>query len=259
MPKVKFFADYKYIKNILYLVAINIKIRYRETWIGFIWVLLNPILLYSVQAFIFTNVLKNHDGSYLTYLMKGLFPWFFLSQTAEMSCTHVKNNSILLKNLQMHPFTLVLTLVIENYFNFISSVLIVSLFLLSNQLLSFADLLLFLGLTIPFFIVTLCISFISSLLHTIFKDFKYISHFLFTLLYFLTPTFYSTENIPSQYKYLIQFNPFYWMIDVFRININQSLSEKYFSLGVFISILIFLGFLCIILWKNLKNKIYLRL
>ena len=151
MHKIKCLLDSKYIKNVLSLIAINIKIRYRETWIGFIWVIFNPILLYSVQAFIFTNVLKTHDSSYLAYLMKGLFPWFFLSQTAEMSCTHVKNNSILLKNLQMHPFTLVLTLVIENYINFISSVLIVSLFLLCNHFLSLVDLMLFISLTIPFF------------------------------------------------------------------------------------------------------------
>lgn len=72
MSRVTFF-------QLLNLVKINIKVRYRDTWLGFFWVLFNPILIYSVQSFIFRGLFKNNSTEYMIYLLFGLFPWFFLT------------------------------------------------------------------------------------------------------------------------------------------------------------------------------------
>jgi lipopolysaccharide transport system permease protein len=66
------------------LTVANLKIRYRKTWIGFLWVLLNPVILLTVQSFIFLHVLNVSRNHYLLYLISGFLPWIFLSQTWEL-------------------------------------------------------------------------------------------------------------------------------------------------------------------------------
>ena len=172
-----FSLDYSQLSK---LVQINIKVRYRDTWLGFFWVLLNPILLYAVQAFIFSNLFKNTSSEYLVYLLTGLFPWFFLTQTAEMSCTYLKQKSLFLRNLKFTPFFMILSLVLENYINFLFSSFLVFSFLLFFKITTFFVFFSFYLASLFFFIVVLSVSYFLSYAHTLFKDVKYIIQFLFT-------------------------------------------------------------------------------
>ena len=244
--------------EILSLIEINLKIRYRQTFLGFLWVLLNPILLYVVQLSLFTFILKKSETGYSLYLLSGLIPWFYISQTAEMGCNYINSNSNLIKNLKIHPFKLTFGLAVENFINMLCASFAICFYLFFND--SNIDITFIINyLLAGFYLVSVVslITFISSLLNVLYKDIKYILHFLFTLLYFSTPTFFYFENISFTLQSLIKLNPFYWIISVFRLYTNAV--DLNLILAVNFVILTLLFSFAIILWKTLKNRIYLKL
>lgn len=248
----------EFFNQILLLLKANIKVRYRQTWVGFFWVLLNPILVYVAQLMIFQQVFKHDDPNYPLYLMSGLFPWFFLSQTVEMSCTQLKANALLARNLRIGPIHVITSLVFENYLNFFCY------FILTSFVMNFFFevpiwfVLSSLAASVPFFVFVACVSFSASLLHTLFKDIKYIAHFLFTLLYFLTPTFYKMNFLSEGYRQIVHLNPMYWQLQLFRLSLEPTentgtlLSVNFLFLAVVITA-------CFLLWQRLRARVYLKL
>ena len=68
-------------QQIKVLTVANMKARYRKTMIGFFWVVLGPILMYSVQAFVFQKFLKLELHNYYLFLLGGLLPWIFITSS----------------------------------------------------------------------------------------------------------------------------------------------------------------------------------
>lgn len=243
--------------EVLSLLKVNLKVRYRQTFIGFFWVIINPITLYFVQAFIFTKILSPENSQYPIYLLTGLLPWFYISQTAEMGCNYIATNSALIKNLKLHPAKLIASLALENYINFICAFTIILIYSTLNFEIGEFNLVYFIIASLWLILIVSFITFISSVLNIIYKDTKYILHFLFTILYFLTPTFFYETQLPSWLGGLLKLNPFYWIINLFRIN---NINEQSFTIiGVNILILFVLSLVSIILWKKIRNDVYSKL
>lgn len=239
------------------LVETNLKVRYRQTAIGFIWVILNPIILFSVQAALFAQILKHSDSSFYFYLLSGLLPWFYLSQTAEMGCNYIRANAGLIKNLRIHPFKLVTSLAIENYINMMSASLIIFSFIYLKYDQSLLSLTVFIFASLWILVLACLITFMAAMLNVLFRDTNYILHFLFTILYFMTPTFFYIENLPSNISHLLKLNPFFWIISLFRIKELSAASIEIVIVNLLI--LVFAAALTSWTWKKLKNKIYLKL
>lgn len=240
------------------LLKTNLKVRYRKTWIGFFWVILNPILIYFVQSTLYTHVLKNMTAHYYFYLLTGIMPWFFLTQNVDMSANAIRTNSSLIKNLSIPPFLIVLCLTLENFINYFVSISLIFFILLFITDISFLQILSVYCVSLLFIFFVLSLSYLAAILNTLFKDIKYIAHFLFTLLYFLTPTFYYVNYVPDNFKKYIYLNPFYWIINAFRIS-QQNNQEVRVSLSIFILIVIFSICAAFFIHKRLKNLVAIKL
>jgi ABC-type polysaccharide/polyol phosphate export permease len=57
------------------------KFRYRKTFAGFIWVILNPIMMFVVQSLVFKRFLKIEIPDSFVFLLGGLLLWIFITQT----------------------------------------------------------------------------------------------------------------------------------------------------------------------------------
>lgn len=243
--------------ELLILVGANLKVRYRQTAVGFLWVILNPIILFTVQAVLFTRILANSHSDYYYYLLSGLLPWFYLSQTAQMGCNYLRINSGLVKNLAIHPFKLIAGLAVENYINLIAASSVIYLvlsFLVGSSFLSFF---VFLAASIYLLLLVCLITFVAAMLNIVFRDTNYILHFVFTILYFMTPTFFYADQLPSEFVWILKFNPFFWVVGLFRIkDLSMASAELLAANLIILSVAVVAGFG---IWKTLRNKIYLKL
>ena len=82
---------------LLNLVRRNLKVRYKNSILGFFWSLLNPLVQIGVWWFVFKIIMKNNEPNYMAKLICGFLPWLFFSQTVLDSTACVTQEMALVK------------------------------------------------------------------------------------------------------------------------------------------------------------------
>ena len=119
------------------LVARDLKVRYKNSALGFLWSLLNPLLMMIVYTILFTVLWANNDiRDYPIFILVGLIPWQFLSNSLIGGTTSITSNSPLVKKVYFPRIILPTTTVLSNLVNFLLAflVLIVLLYALGDGL-----------------------------------------------------------------------------------------------------------------------------
>ena len=239
------------------LALASIKSRYRKTWAGFIWVVINPILMFGVQSMVFKYILRIDLPDYLLFLLGGLLPWIFFTSTVQMGTPIFVQQSQLLRSFKINPWVLLGAQVMDNFLNFLASFLLILIpfFILSEKSLGLLFLLPI--VLIPLFIGTLSLTIILSILNIFYRDLNFVIGFLFSLLFFLTPIFYPKEFIPSEYQWMILFNPLVYLIEPFR-QVIYSFDGRLFVISVLKSLMFvsLCGLTALWVWKRKRNEFY---
>ena len=237
-----------------------LKSRYRKTIAGFLWVIINPVLTFSVQALIFKNILKVSVDSYYLFLLSGIIPWIFITSTLNMTAsTFVSNRSVLVA-FKLDPWIFILSQTLDNLITLIASFLI--LLLLNGELSAFA------GLKIPLFFASVLLlslatffsCFFVATLHVFLRDTQFVLQFILNLAYFITPVFYPRELVPDNYQWLITFNPLFILIKPFQnIFWKYDTSIYFYDSLKAAGLIIFIIVLALWYWRSKKNDIYFNI
>jgi ABC-type polysaccharide/polyol phosphate export permease len=246
--------------TIFTLTKAELKGRYRNTWAGFLWVALNPIIMFCVHALIFKFVLKIDTERYFIFLLSGLLPWIFISQNLAMTCHSFITNRDILLSFQISPLHILASKVIDNFLNFLAPF-----FILFAYISYFEDFeskgLWFLPInTVILVIGVFCLSLIFSTLQVYIRDTQYILNFITSIFYFITPIFYPESLVPNSLKFMVDYNPIYILIKPFKIVLwNFDLNLYWIALtNAFLCISI-LSIISYFIWRNKKNELYLHI
>lgn len=240
------------------LTLSEMKGRYRNTWAGVLWVIMNPILMFSVNALVFKHILKLDIERYYVFLLGGLLPWIFISSTLAMTCNSFLIYREVLLSFQVNPLAILASKVIDNFINFLLPFLILFCILLFTEGFSLVGL-----ATVPFSMVLLLyggftLSLFFATLQVYFRDAQFILNFALSILFFLTPIFYPVEKVPLELRWIVDINPIYALIRPFQIAIydyNSAtlipaiLRSIYFNISLTIVTVIF--------WRRKRNELYL--
>jgi lipopolysaccharide transport system permease protein len=236
----------------------EMKGRYRNTWAGFIWVIINPILMFSVQALVFKHILRIDMERYYIFLLGGLLPWIFISSTLNMTCNAFITNREILLSFQVNPLAILASKVLDNFINFISPFLILLFILFWQNEFNIIGLTLLPFLMLLLLIGTFLISLFFATLQVYFRDAQFILSFALSILFFLTPIFYPAEMVPENLQWLVTINPIYALIRPFQIALyegNLSLMGEAIIRSILFNLSIFIT--CIWFWRNKRNELYL--
>lgn len=242
------------------LTVASVKSRYRRTWAGFLWVILNPILMFGVQGLVFKKFLKLEMPDYFLFLLGGLLPWIFFTQTVQMGTPVFVAQANLLRSFKINPWVVLGSQVLDSFFNFFATFILVllPLYLWSDK--SVLTLLLLPVAMIPLLVGTLCVTITMSILNVFYRDINFVMGFIFSLLFFLTPIFYPREYVPAEYQWMISCNPIIYFIVPFRVllytnDVMAFLPVMVKSLAV---CTLFVG-IAFFVWKRKQNDFYRKL
>jgi len=206
--------EWKIIKN---LTLRNVKIKYKGTWLGFFWVILQPLCTIFILYFVFSHVVRLNIDNFPLFLCTGVLPWtFFASSLVEATGSVVTNSNLVLKvnfPLEILP----LSYCLSNLFDFIFSLCIL------------VPILYFLGIKIPIlyllFLIPIIIfhlffvtglSLLFSVAHVFYKDVGHLLSVVLMFWFYLTPIFYSIDHLPAHITLLYSFNPMMHFINGYR-------------------------------------------
>ena len=180
------------------LVLRQLKIRYKSSSLGFLWSLLNPLIMALVYWVVFSNIFGGgrgswlgEDGHYAAYLVSGLFAWNFFAGSISDSANAFVGNVSLVKKVYFPRIILPLSAVLTNLVNFLLSLVVVFilLFVWKRPLLHLSLVMLPLLMLIGFMLAA-GLSFFLCCLNVLFRDVEHILQVILFAGFFLTPVIY---------------------------------------------------------------------
>ena len=213
-------------KNIVVqLVKRGVKLQYRNSAIGVIWTILNPLLNMFVMYIVFGTILDyNDDKTYLLYLLCGNIIFNTMrAATSQSLPSLVYNRGLLTKNkiaYSVFPLATNLTAIVNFIFSFVA--LIIVMLIVSIQVPVFSRMV---WLTIPMlpalFLFNYGVSLILSALYVFFRDVMHFYNVFLTLWMYFTPIFYKIGSLGSLWqeivmKLVMKLNPMAHYIEYFR-------------------------------------------
>ncbi len=200
------FENYKDL--IFVLTQKEIKVRYKNNIFGYLWSIANPLAFAFVFFVAFKIVMKIQMEDYALFLITGLFPWQWFSNSVTESPMVFVGNASIIKKVNFPRNIIPLTIVLQDMIHFILSIPVIVLFLFiyhkspSVSWLYGIPLLLCIQL-----LMTYGISLLISSINLFFRDIKNLTVIFITLLFYFTPIIYPETMVPERYKHLINLNP----------------------------------------------------
>src|ERR1700754_2593662 len=92
---------YRFRELIWALALKELKIRYKRSALGFLWALLNPLLLMLVLTVVFSNIMGTNTPHYAIFLLSVLLPWTFFAQSLAYATESIVGNADLIKKVRV--------------------------------------------------------------------------------------------------------------------------------------------------------------
>ena len=200
------------------MVERDLKSRYKNSVLGFLWIILNPIVQMIVIGLVFQFFTEEKTGEYLLYIYSGLIVWNFFSTSVLRGTSAIVRERFLLKKTLFPRETIVLAIVLSNFLQFLISIFIL---VLLSVLIGVSSLTILNFLLFPlslFFLFFLCSGFtlFFSAINVKYRDTNFGVNFLVSLWFYLTPVIYSLEMLPEKVRLFFYINPLCGLIDFFR-------------------------------------------
>jgi ABC-2 type transport system permease protein/lipopolysaccharide transport system permease protein len=199
------------------LVRQQLILRYRRTALGYLWTLINPLLMMAVTAVVFASLLKVDISTYAVFLFAGMIPWNCFSSIVTQCGGAFINNEALIKKIYLpkviFPLSVSLGILIDSVLAFVA--LFVIIFAIGGQL-SWA--LLFIPIAyLALFFFALGIALVTSVATVFFRDLQHVLVIGMQAWFFLTPVMYKSDALAGKVAWLVGVNPVTPFIELFRM------------------------------------------
>lgn len=228
------------------LVLRDIKLRYKQTFLGIGWVVLQPLMTALLFAVLFGKMmgLSSEGAPYILFAFCGLIPWLVFSGALHRASTCLLNDTRLITKVYFPRIFLPLSATFGVVIDFIISLFMIFI-LLKIYGTNITRNVLFLPIgSVILFLFSCGINLFVSSLNVYYRDFKHIVPFVLQLWMYASPLVYSSSMIPKKYQMLYICNPMVGMIDFFRwcfLGLEKFPIESFFVSTVFSILMISLG------------------
>jgi ABC-2 type transport system permease protein len=209
----------KYFQLMKILVNRELTLRYKRSFIGIGWTLINPILTSFVLWVIFSYVWGSRlpqDQQFAPYLMAGVLLMNFFNQSVMLSSESIMLNSSILTKVKVPPPVFPISTSLAGLVNFLIGLIPLTLVcIVSGQSLSWmAPLVIFVGICMAMF--TAGVGLILSILYIRFEDMRNVINVLLMILMYFTPVFYPLSILSPRLQEVIGLNPLNSFLEAFR-------------------------------------------
>lgn len=217
---VQAFIKYRHLLGLL--VWRDMNVRYRQTAVGLLWVILQPVLFALIFTVIFGHLaqLPSDGVPYLVFAFSGAVIWRFFSQGVDRSASSILQEEPLVTKVYFPRWILPLSHVGSAFFDFMISLVILFLLVAVERMNPGWYLLL---LPFAILLVALLAAFTGAsmaLLCCKYRDFTFLVSFALQILQFLSPVFYSVSLFGEQLRIFAYLNPLAGPFELFRLSVT---------------------------------------
>ena len=198
------------------LVSRGLKARYRGSILGFLWTILNPLILMAVYALVFRYYIRLAVENYAVFVLVGLLPWtYFQSSLVEGTNSIVGGGSLVTKSL-FPPHVLPTVTVLSQLVNFLLSLPVLLVFAVLYGVEPSAALVAFPIVLVLQTAFTWGVVLALAALNVHFRDVQHILANVLLFWFFLCPIVYPADQIPVDLRWIQFLNPIGLMIESYH-------------------------------------------
>lgn len=202
-------------KDLIFDFAISdLKIKYRNSILGFFWTFLEPLLLLAVLFIVFTNIFKSDIEHFPLYILLGLIMWNMLSRGTELGLNSITSRSALLTQIYFSRAIPSISSAITSLLMLCFELIVFMIFMIAFQFtpprtvvilpfVLFLEFILVIGLSLPL-----------SVLNARYRDTQFIWKVILQAGFFLTPIFYRLDILPQEVQEILYFSPMVQMVNI---------------------------------------------
>lgn len=255
-------AQRKWFNLLVVLTRKILQARYKPLFLGFVWMVVHPLIQMVVLGLVFHFFIKVEVENYFMFLFTGLLPWHFFSTSLNNGVNAVVIQRSMLQKAKLSRELLVLSEVAANLVHLLISLGILLILVVLNQLVSkqvnLVDLMLSIGQTLwvlPFVVwlvvFTGGLSLGLAALNVKYRDISLVVQTVLTVLIYGTPVIYTLDIFPAAWQRLWYLNPLTPIIEGFHFAYLR-IPISFVFLGV---IQLFLSLIISVLgWKYFQKE-----
>lgn len=225
---ISFIKEFHQYSNLFYeLVRKGIKLKYRRSYLGVIWSLIEPLLTMIVLTIVFGTLLGHHEKEFPVYVLSGRLIYTLFSQSTTTALKSIRQNQGMIKKVYVPKYLYPMAGIAFNYVLFLISLVV--LLSVSLVLKVYPTLKIFLCIIPMFnlFLLSVGVGLILSSLGVFFRDLEYLWNVGLMLVMYTCAIFYYPEKIlNSNVGYILKYNPLFCVISNFRSGVLGTHFDK---------------------------------
>jgi lipopolysaccharide transport system permease protein len=215
---VKLIKEFWSYRDLLRLLVVkDIKLKYRRSILGYVWSILNPLLIMSVMAVVFSAMFKRNIENFPVYLFCGQLLFNFMNSSTHVAIFSITANAPLLKKTYVPKYIFTVAKITSGMVDLVFSLgALLIVMLVTGARFSWTNLL-FPLVILQLYVFCVGMSLFLSQANVFFRDIQYIYNAVTTAWMYLTPIFYPVEMLPDWLRGIVtHFNPMYFYVTQFR-------------------------------------------
>ncbi len=235
------FAKYRFLLG--ELVKKGITLKYRRSYLGILWTLVEPLLTMIVLTIVFGTLMGNTDKTFPVYILSGRLMYSFFSNSTKVAMKSIRTNSSMIKKVYVPKYMYPLSSILSDYITFTISLVVL---VLVAAVLKVQPTIYLLQAVVPLILLPIMcygLGLILATLSVFFRDLEYIWSVALMMVMYTSAIFYKPEKIiRAGYGWLLDINPLYSVVSNFRNAIYGQLLDQR---ALLLSIVYSFGFLLI--------------
>lgn len=208
---------WKYRDLLKLLVKKNIKLKYRRSFLGYLWSVLNPLLIMIVMTIVFSSVFSRNIENFPVYLFCGQLLFNYMNNSTHQALFSITSNAQLMKKTYIPKYIFTVSTITSGFVDLVFSLgaLVIVLIITKATVTWYA--LLFPFVLLQLYVFCIGLGLFLAQASVFFKDIQFIYNAVTTAWLYLTPIFYPIETLSPRIAWFItHFNPMYFYVGQFR-------------------------------------------
>ena len=202
----RFYEDVWKKRSLIYNFAISdLKIRYRNSVLGFFWTFLEPLLMLSVLYLVFTNIFKSQIEHFPLYLLLGIIIWNVFSRGTTIAINSILARGSILTQIYFPREIPSLSATVTAFFMLCFELIVFVIFMVVFQLIPSPTIVLLPFVLLLEFILVFGLSLPLSVLNVRFRDTQFIWAVILQVGFFSTPILYRSDILPEFAQRILSF------------------------------------------------------
>lgn len=222
----------------------DIKVKYKQTYLGIAWALLQPLGLMLIFTLLFSKTWKIDTGTvdYPIFVLAGLICWNLFSSSVSHAGESMIQNANIINKIYFPRLIIPGSAILTALFDFLMGFIIFLVFcIIYQQPVAWSAILFFPAGILIAVLSAFGLGTLLAALNVKFRDFRYTMPFLLQVLFFASQVFYPLQSIQQSWlKYLLALNPMNTAIEIFRLPLTGNVTEPVLlGIGLVATVLVF--------------------